>query len=432
MGMFSFKLPDLGEGTVESEISEWYVRPGDVVEEDQAIAEVITDKAMVEISSPVSGVVVSVACAAGEVLAVGSELICFEVEGEGNLAASDAEQPSAPERPDTTDSAEPEHHQEAAVSQPSAALPQAAKAASAARAGALAPSPQVVASPSVRQRARDEQVDLALVTGSGPAGRISHGDLDAFIAAGGQFAAPPVALKRSAVTEIKLKGLRRVIAQKMQQSKQNIPHYSYIEEVDMTHLQSLRQHLNAERADGQPRLTLLPFLIKALQKVLPRFPHCNARYDDETGTLTQYDALHAGIATMTESGLMVPVVKHCEALNLWQTADELARVAQAARDGRATKDELAGSTITISSLGAIGGIATTPIINAPETAIIGVNKLQERPVALNGELVVRTMMNLSCSFDHRIVDGFDGAQLVQALKKVLENPAAIFVEEPLP
>jgi 2-oxoisovalerate dehydrogenase E2 component (dihydrolipoyl transacylase) len=221
--------------------------------------------------------------------------------------------------------------------------------------------------------------------------------------------------------------MRRVIAQKMQQAKRDIPHYSYIEEVDVTQLEELRAHLNAEKAEAQPKLTLLPFLIQALVKVLPRFPHCNARFDNEAGVLTEFEAVHVGVATMTDAGLMVPVLKHCESLDVWKSAEEVARVSQAARNGRASPSGLSGSTITITSLGAIGGIATTPIINAPETTIIGINKMQQRPVVKDGAIVVRTMMNLSASFDHRIVDGYDGAQLVQALKRVLENPGAIFV-----
>ncbi|MFC3050494.1 dihydrolipoamide acetyltransferase family protein [Kordiimonas pumila] len=429
MGHFSFKLPDLGEGIVESEITAWHVKPGDTVEEDQHIADVMTDKANVEVSSPVSGTVVSLACVAGEILAVGREMICFEVEGDGNVSA-----PEKPE-PSTSKPAEPDVKPELAAA-PAPVKQQAMHQEAAATKPAGRKTPEtvlfgtgVLASPSVRQRARDEAIDLAAVPGSGPAGRISHKDLDAFIAAGGALAVRPGKTKRQGHTDVKIIGMRRLIAQKMQQSKRTIPHYSYIEEIDVTGLEELRQHLNATRAEGLPKLTLLPFLVQALVKILPRFPHCNARYDDEAGVLAQFEAVHAGIAVMTDAGLMVPVIKHAESLSIWQVAAEIARVSDAARNGTAKTDELSGSTITITSLGAIGGVATTPIINAPETSIIGVNKIQERPVVKDGTIVIRKMMNLSSSFDHRIVDGFDGAQLVQALKHILETPGAIFVEE---
>ena len=388
MATYSFKLPDLGEGIVESEVSAWRVQVGDLVEEDQVLADVQTDKAIVEVGSPVSGRVIALGCEAGGVLAVGAELVRFEVEAEVEPATSS-----------------PVH------------------AADTARSGA-----NVLASPSLRRRAREEGIDLAAVPGSGPKGRISHSDFDAFIAAGGELFMPvPGRQRREGKTDVRITGLRRVIAQKMQKTKRDIPHYSYIEEVDVTQLEALRVTLNEGRTDAQPKLTLIPFLAQALVRVLPQFPHCNARFDDVADILTQYAAVHVGVATMTAGGLMVPVVRHCESLDLWQTAAAIARVSAAARDKKAAPAELSGSTITITSLGAIGGIATTPVINAPETAIIGVNKMQQRPVVIDGAIVVRTMMNLSASFDHRIVDGYDGAQLVQALKRLLENPGAIFV-----
>ncbi len=429
MGSFSFKLPDLGEGIVESEIVEWYVKLGDNVEEDQHIADVMTDKAVVEVTAPVSGVVTAIACEAGEVLAVGKELIRFDTEG-GSGDSSDAEpvlqelkQKATQKVPQTTVAVEEAVSQ--AVSKPEETALTSALAPQAHRTGG-----KVLTSPSVRQRARDEGIDLSVVSGSGPAGRISHKDLDAFIATGGALVAPAGIRHRppkTGRTEVKIKGLRRVIAQKMQQAKRNIPHYSYVDEVDVTALEELRQHLNNHPEEGQPKLTLLPFVMQALVKVLPKFPHCNANFDEESSVLTQYDAVHVGIATMTDVGLMVPVVRHCESLDLWQGAAELSRCAKAARDNTAKATELSGSTITVTSLGAIGGIASTPIINAPETAIIGINKLQERAVVKDGAIVVRKMMNLSSSFDHRIVDGFDGARLVQAIKRLLENPGAIFV-----
>lgn len=419
MATYSFKLPDLGEGTVESEVSVWRVQVGDRVEEDQILAEVQTDKAIVEVGSPVSGRVIALGCAAGAVLAVGAELVRFEVEGEVE-SAIDGSSGSSSDLSQHTDSftvgvsASDVEEAEASITGPAV--------------DATSPSANVLASPSLRRRAREEGIDLSAVPGSGLKGRISHSDLDAFIAAGGELAMKVGGRqRRESKTEVKITGLRRVIAQKMQKTMREVPHYSYIEEVDVTQLEALRVMLNESRNETQPKLTLIPFLAQALVRVLPQFPHCNARFDDEHGVLVQHDAAHIGVATMTPGGLMVPVVKHCESLDLWQTAAEVARVSAAARDNNATAGELVGSTITITSLGAIGGIATTPVINAPETAIIGVNKMQQRPVVIDGAIVVRTMMNLSASFDHRIVDGYDGAQLVQALKRILENPGAIFV-----
>ncbi len=432
MGTYSFKLPDLGEGIVESEISEWHVKVGDVVEEDQHIADVMTDKAVVEVSAPVSGKVVSLACEAGEVLAVGVELIRFEIEGEGTADEPVVEQ--SPTSEVKTPAAESKAAETKTTETKSAETKSMETIVPAAKVSAPEPlaavkHDQVLASPSVRQRARDENIDLSIVPGSGPAGRISNTDLDNFIAAGGMLAQKfgPSSQPKTKTEQIKIKGLRRVIAQKMEQSKRNIPHYSYVEELDVTQLEELRQLLNAERDPSQPKLTLLPFIMKALVKVLPKFPHCNATYNDQESLLTQHEGVHIGIATMTEGGLMVPVVKHAEAMDIWQMAASMGDVTTAAKSGKAKSDQLSGSTITITSLGAIGGIVTTPVINAPEVAIIGVNKLIERPVVQNGQIVIRKMMNLSSSFDHRIVDGYDGAQLIQAIKKYLENPAALFV-----
>lgn len=405
MGAHSFKLPDLGEGIVESEVTAWHVNVGDLVAEDDPLADVQTDKAVVEVTAPVAGRIAALGCEAGEVLAVGAELVRFELDGdtaEDCGSAAPAEADKAPAQ---------------AEAQPVGVTPMPAS------------DPvfqQVLASPSLRKRARQEGVNLADVPGSGPKGRISHRDLESFLAAGGELAVCGSQLSTS-TREVKLSGMRRVIARKMQQAKRNIPHYSYVEEVDVTELEALRVHLNDNRESHQPKLTLLPFLSLALVKVLPRFPHCNARFNDEVEVLTEYDAVHIGVATTTEAGLMVPVVKHCERMDVWQLAQEVARVSGLAREGRAAPEELSGSTITITSLGAIGGIATTPVINAPETAIIGVNKMQERPVIRDGQVVARTMMNLSASFDHRIVDGYDGARLVQALKSKMENPGTIFV-----
>ena len=420
MSKCSFKLPDLGEGIVESEVSHWHVAVGDVVVEDQPLADVQTDKAVVEVTTPVAGVVLSLGCEAGDVLPVGAELASFETDASADGAALHSS---------ASDESSDGDKSPSASSQASASP--LASAATGAHFTTRTPATDpvfttVLASPSLRKRAREAGINLADVPGSGPQGRISHQDFDAFVAEGGQLVSREVP-KRTAVRETRLTGMRRVIARKMLESKRNIPHYSYVEEVDVTQLEALRKHLNTERNPEQPTLTLLPFLALAMVKVLPKFPHCNARYDSDSEMLSEYEAVHLGIATMTDSGLMVPVVRNCEALDVWQLAAEIARSAGNARDGKAKPDQLSGSTITITSLGAIGGVSTTPVINAPETSIIGVNKMVDRPVVRDGQIVVRTMMNLSASFDHRIVDGYDGAQLVQALRALLENPGAIFV-----
>lgn len=419
MSTFSFKLPDLGEGIVESEISQWHVSIGDVVEEDQPLADVQTDKAVVEVTTPVAGIVVSLGCEAGEVLPVGAELASFETDASADDATST--------KSSGEESSNSSH--EGAASQASATPLQSTVTNGQFTTRIPNGDPAfttVLASPSLRKRAREAGINLADVPGSGPQGRISHQDFDAFVATGGQLVSRDVP-RRIAVKETRLSGMRRVIARKMLESKRNIPHYSYVEEVDVTELERLRKHLNAERTPDQPKLTLLPFLALAMVKTLPKFPHCNARFDSDSEVLSEYEAVHLGIATMTDGGLMVPVVRNCESLDVWQLATEIATSAANARDGKAKPDQLSGSTITITSLGAIGGVATTPVINAPETSIIGVNKMLDRPVVRDGQIVVRTMMNLSASFDHRIVDGYDGAQLVQALRVLLENPGAIFV-----
>ena len=430
MGFYSFKLPDLGEGIVESEIDVWHVSPGDAVEEDQHIADVITEKAVVEITAPVAGTVVALACNVGEILAVGRELIRFAVAGDGNLQARERNSAATPPKGAT---ASEEQQNTAAEIQPTSCPPVPGGQAESlntdintlpATQHLALPHRTLLTSPSLRRRARQAGIDLSLVPGSGPQGRITERDFDAFVAVA---QAPIKSGKRHASNDIQIRGLRRIIGQKMQQSKRQIPHYSYIEEVDVTHLEELRQHLNGKRHEGQAKLTLLPFIMQALTKVLPQFPHCNAHFDQENNRLTEHQAVHIGIATMTQAGLMVPVIKHCESLDIWQNASEVARVSQAAREGKSKNSELSGSTITITSLGAIGGLATTPIINAPETSIIGINKIQQRPVVKDGAIVIRRLMNLSSSFDHRIVDGFDGAQLIQALKSLLENPATIFL-----
>lgn len=398
MGRFIFKLPDVGEGTAEAEIVAWHVAVGDHVREDQQIVDVMTDKATVEMTSPVTGTIVALKGKPGEMATVGAPLVEFELEGA--VAKPAADEPPAPA---AVEAARVDEH-----------IPAAAK---------------VLAAPAVRLRAADLGIDLGAVHGTGPAGRVTHGDLDDFLSARGGAPAPskPKPHPREDVEEIKLIGLRRRIAEKMQEAKRRIPHFAYVEEVDMTELESLRGHLNAGRTSMQPKLTVLPFLMRALVRVLPEFPQINAHFDDEAGVVKRFKAVHIGIATQTEAGLMVPVVRHTEALDLWGAAAEVARLATAARDGKAAKDELSGSTITLTSLGALGGVVTTPIINHPEVAIIGPNAIIERPVVRGGQITIRKMMNLSSSFDHRVVDGADAAAFVQRLKALLEHPALMFM-----
>ena len=421
MGHYSFKTPDVGEGIVEVELIDWHIAVGDEVTEDQALADVMTDKANVELSSPVAGRVLKLACPAGEMVAVGSELVLFEVAGPGN---EDEVAPESSTGEGTAETVAPP------AGTPSPQAPPPPPAASP-RATAPAPHPapaiasrgKVLASPAVRRQALDAGIDLARVPGNGPAGRITHADLDAYIAT--PATATPRA--RSATEQFKVTGLRRVIAQKMQASKRTIPHFSYVEEIELDALEALRNHLNTNRAPDQPKLTLLPFLMVALVRAVERFPQANATFDDEAGVVTRYAGVHIGIATQTDQGLKVPVVHHAESCDLWANAAELQRVAEAARDNTATTAELSGSTITITSLGKLGGIVSTPVLNKPEVAIIGVNKAEDRVVARDGRMAIRRMMNLSSSFDHRIVDGYVAAELIQAIKAMLERPALLFL-----
>lgn len=405
MSRYVFKLPDVGEGTAEAEIVAWHVKPGDHVEEDQNLVDVMTEKATVEMTSPVAGKVATLHGEPGDMAQVGAPLVEFEVEGVGEAAAPTAT-PAAEAGP-------------APSAPPHAPAPD--------RAGEIP-----LASPAVRRRARDLGIDLRLVTGTGPDGHITHADLDALIASHGRGQARHAPTLRTAppegVEEVRLIGLRRRIAEKMAESKRRIPHYAYVEEIDMTELDGLRAHLNATRQEDQSKLTVLPFLMRALVKVLPEFPQVNARFDDEAGIIHRYAAIHVGIATQTTAGLLVPVVHHAEALDIWQSAAEVARLAAAVRDNRATRDELQGSTITITSLGPLGGLVTTPVINHPEVAIIAPNAIVERPVASDGQIVIRKMMNLSSSFDHRVVDGYDAARFIQRIKALLEHPALLFQE----
>lgn len=425
MTRYVFKMPDLGEGTVEAEIVAWHVKVGDHVAEDQVMAEVMTEKAAVEVPAPVTGRVVSLAGGPGDMVRVGAELVVFDTES-GEAFAEPAVAAAAPApAPAVAAPAAPEPQERRAATAP----------ASPARPAEPAKASRVMASPASRRRAREAGIDLAQVQGSGPHGRITRKDLDAVLSGGVPAAPGGAPSKRPSMTlavrtgteEIKVIGVRRVIANRMTDAKRNIPHFAYVEEVDVTELESLRQHLNARAPAGSPSLTYLPFLVAALARVLEQYPQCNAWFDTERNTVIRHRAVHAGVATQTPDGLKVPVVRHAEARTLWDLADEIKRVSDAARSGKATKEELTGSTITVTSLGKLGGIVSTPIINAPEMGIIGVNKAIERPVVMNGAIAVRRIMNLSTSFDHRFVDGYDAAAMVQALKDMLEHPATIFI-----
>ena len=443
MSRVVFKLPDLGEGTVQAEIVAWRVKPGDSVAEDDVIVEVMTDKAAVEVPSPVTGRVVSTTGNPGDSVPVGSELIVFETAAEAKSASASTLA--------TAPAVAPAHSAAALATNGHGGNGSAAHVASSGR---------VATSPAIRRRAREAGVDLANVHGSGPHGRIVRKDFDDFVAnrsepvrvlgrpsavravpnataaasvigrgqpeaGGGQ----PEMRGEPATEEIKVIGVRRLIAQKMTDAKRNIPHFAYVEEIDMTELETLRRHLNG-KAGNTPSLTYLPFLVMALVRVLQEFPQCNATYDAERGVVVRYRSVHVGVATQTPDGLKVPVVRDAQALSLWDLAAEMRRVTEAARTNTAKRDELTGSTITVSSLGKLGGIASTPIINAPEVAIIGVNRAVERPVVIGGAITVRRMMNLSSSFDHRFVDGYDAAALIQALKERLEHPATVFLDLP--
>jgi 2-oxoisovalerate dehydrogenase E2 component (dihydrolipoyl transacylase) len=448
MGIHIIKMPDIGEGIAEVELVEWHVQAGDAVIEDQILADVMTDKATVQVPSPVHGRVVSLGGKVGDVMAVGSELIRLEVEGEGNEAtvgttsraadAPAAAAASAPVEPEP-EAAAPAAHRPAAAAAPEPAFAPAsaaARGAPAPHAASHAPSrpegQRPLASPAVRRRAWDLGITLQYVPGTGPAGRITHGDLDAWLArdrnatsnrtTGALYAA------QDQETEIPVIGLRRKIAQKMQEAKRRIPHFTYVEEIDVTELESLRARLNALHSAERGKLTLLPFLARAMVLALREFPQINARYDDDAGVVTQYGAVHLGVAAQTPSGLMVPVLHHAETLDLWSCAAEVARLAEAARQGKAARDELTGSTITLTSLGALGGIVSTPVINHPEVAIVGVNRVVERPVFQEGRVVARKLMNLSSSFDHRVVDGMHAAEFIQCIRRYLECPALLFVE----
>jgi 2-oxoisovalerate dehydrogenase E2 component (dihydrolipoyl transacylase) len=403
MSEYVFKLPDLGEGTVESEIGEWNIKIGDTVAEETIVGTMMTDKAAVELSSPVTGRVVSLAGEPGDLVAVGAPLVVFETDGAAQQqdtapttpieAASDV----APVVAETSESAVTKNH-------------------------------KAITSPAIRRRAKQAGVDLSTVPGRGPGGRILGSDFEEFLRSRISGKSPvPAAPAPTKTTEIKVIGLRRVIAERMAEANRDIPHFSYVEEIDVTELESLRQHLNSAKTDKSERLTLLPFLGLALIRALKDFPQCNTTYDKARNVLLRHEAVHLGVATQTPDGLKVPVIKHAEQLSVDALATEIRRVSEAARNNTAKKDELGGSTITITSLGKLGGIASTPVINMPEVGIIGVNKAVERPMVVSGQVAIRLMMNLSSSFDHRFVDGYDAAAMIQQIKGMLEHPATIFI-----
>jgi 2-oxoisovalerate dehydrogenase E2 component (dihydrolipoyl transacylase) len=439
MGIHVIKMPDIGEGIAEVELVEWHVEPGAVVVEDQTLADVMTDKATVEIPSPVTGRVLSLGGKVGDVLAVGAELIRLEVEGAGNVSASSAANAAAPVAAVPKAQAAPvavaaaaKPREMPAPAAPVRKPPRPVAAVVAPSTRTRAPGDKPIASPALRRRAWDLGIELQYVQGSGSAGRVTHEDLDAFAARGGAAPGSATIAPRYATRDdeivVPVIGLRRRIAQKMQESKRRIPHFTYVEEIDVTELEALRVRLNELWGEARGRLTILPFLMRAIVLAVPSFPQVNARYDDDAGVVTRHGAVHIGIATQTDGGLMVPVVRHAEARDLWSSAAEVTRLADAARSGKAARDELSGSTITITSLGPLGGIVTTPVINHPEVAIVGVNRIVARPMIRDGTIVARQMMNLSSSFDHRVVDGADAARFVQALRGTLERPALLFVE----
>lgn len=401
MARFEFKLPDIGEGIAEAEIVAWHVKVGDIVDEDAPLADMMTDKATVEMTAPVGGTIVELAGEVGDNVPIGSVLAVFDTEGEA--AAEPQAEPVA----------------EKSVEMP-AAKPETATVGKAER--------PVLASPAVRQRAKELGVDLGVVQAAAGS-RVRHADLDAYLqyAGGGSAAVRRPAVEAGKVEAIKLTGLRRRIAENMAEAKRNIPHFAYVEEVDVTQIEALRAAMNATRGE-RPKLTLLPFLIKALTRALPGFPMVNARFDDAAGVVERHSSVHLGMATQTEAGLTVPVIRDAQALDVWALAGEIVRLAEAARIGKATREELSGSTITITSLGPLGGIVSTPVINRPEVAIVGVNRIVERPAVVDGRIEVRKLMNLSSSFDHRVVDGWDAASFIQAVKRLIETPALLFAD----
>jgi 2-oxoisovalerate dehydrogenase E2 component (dihydrolipoyl transacylase) len=406
MSEFVFKLPDLGEGTVESEIGEWFIKVGDNVSEEDVVGTMMTDKAAIEVSSPISGTVLRLGGEPGDIVAVGAPLVVFDIGANADLPAAPAAAVAAPREPVAEDH-------------------------TAVAAQAVNPRTRVKTSPAIRRRAKEAGIDLHAVPATGPGGRITRDDFDTYLESTENSIGrnePRLPREHGGGTkEIKVIGLRRIIAERMAKAAREIPHFTYVEEIDITELEALRRHLNDKHGDASTRLTLLPFLAQALIRALREFPQCNATYDSERNVILQHDAVHLGIATQTRDGLKVPVVRNSEALSLEALGAAIRRVASAARDNSIRKNELAGSTITITSLGRLGGIVSTPVINLPEVAIIGVNRAIEKPVVINGQVAVRLIMNLSSSFDHRFVDGYDAAAMIQRIREMLEHPATIFL-----
>ena len=416
MGVHSIKLPDVGEGIAEAEVVEWLVKVGDVVEEDQIVAAVMTDKATVEIPTPVGGTVLALGAGVGSQLAIGAELFRLNVPGESDPKIIEPLEPAKRPIEDQNLSYQAPPQQKVQILNSPAVMP-------------FPLSEKPVASPSVRLRARDAGIDLRLIRGTGPAGRISHEDVETFTThsrgkEGGCVGRSP----NLAVKEIKVIGMRRRIAQNMAESSRRVAHFSYVDEIDVTSLEDLRAAMNKSAGDACQKLTLLPFLMLAITKAVADFPQMNSLYDDEAEVIRQFSGVNIGIATQTQAGLLVPVVRHVEAKGLFECASEIARLSKLAREGSAGRDDLTGSTITITSLGAIGGLVTTPVINRPEVAIVGVNKMLIKPIWQENGFVPRKMMNLSSSFDHRVIDGYDAALFVQRVKRLLETPALIFIE----
>jgi 2-oxoisovalerate dehydrogenase E2 component (dihydrolipoyl transacylase) len=424
------RLPDVGEGIAEAELVEWHVKVGDLVSADATLAAVMTDKATVEIPSPVDGEIVWLGAEIGDKVAVGSDIVRLKVPGEQDAAGTAQPRPKPASVVKSDAAGNHDHDAPPVITQtppprPPRPTEPSPVSRTAPRSGAVRP----VASPAVRLRAREAGIDLRQVPGTGPAGRITHEDLDAFATRDPRVVRSHMLQSKNVVEDIKVIGLRRRIAEQMALAHARIPHITYVEEIDVTALEELRETLNRRKRKEQPRLTLLPFLMRSMVLAVAKQPRLNAQFDDAAGVIHQHAGVHIGVATQTPAGLLVPVVRHAESLDLWDCAAEVARLAEAARTGSATREELSGSTITITSLGAMGGVVSTPIINHPEVAIVGVNKIMTRPVWDGSGFIPRKMMNLSSSFDHRVIDGWDAATFVQSIKALLETPALIFVND---
>lgn len=434
MGIYTIKVPDVGEGIAEAELVEWNVAIGDIVRQDDVFASIMTDKATIEIPSSAEGKVLWLGAEIGDTIAIGADLIRIEISGEGNTSDNHSDEQSTERK--VQQLIEPSHTptniSEVEIADKSVSANNISQSAQAPTTASSTPihkkGEKPLASPSVRLRAKEAGIDLRTISGSGNAGIITHTDLDHFSAGTQTISIASGKIPNTSINEVKITGLRRKIAERMANANSRIPHITIVEEIDVTALEELRGQLNGEKSDDKPKLTILPFFIGAMVKALKEQPSLNAHFDDEAEVLREFGAAHIGIAAQTKHGLMVPVVRHCETLNLWEAATEIARVTDAAKGGTADRKELSGSTITITSLGALGAIATTPIINHPEVAIVGVNRMAIRPIWDGNEFIPRTMMNISCSFDHRVIDGWDAAVFVKRLKTLLEIPAMIFME----